>query len=56
VETYKGFELEFSNDKKLVVVRNPERVVVDRFDTNRTGCEDELRGLAYARIDEELRG
>jgi hypothetical protein len=31
VETYKGFELEFSNDKKLVVVRNPERVVIDRF-------------------------
>jgi hypothetical protein len=56
VETYRGFDLEFSKDRKLVIVRNPERVVIDRFDTNRTGCEDELRSLAHARIDEELSG
>jgi hypothetical protein len=53
-ESYRGFELEFSSDQRLVVIRCPERRVLDQFDTNRFGCRDELRSLARARIDEEL--
>lgn len=55
-ENYKGFEVEFASDGKLVLIRCLEGKVLDRFDTNRSGCRDELRALAHARIDEELGG
>ena len=55
-EQYKGYTLEFVREGTMVIILEPSKKVLDVFDTNRSGVQDELRALARARIDEELGG